>query len=124
MHIHLTRPNVGDFDDEEYQAAEEEIAREMDAEGVATQDIRKTATDGRFIEPSADTRRKATVASVNGYVEASGRDEHGNVIRRSTKDQAPRVEKDVYNPEIETFYDAMVRISEVFSSRLRRIRRQ
>lgn len=123
LHIHLTRPNVGDFDDEEYQAAEEEIAGEMDEEGVTTQDIRKIATDGRFLEPNAETRKKATVASVNGYVEASGRDGHGNSVSRSTKDQAPHVEKDVYNPEIETFYDAIVRVADVFSARLRRNRR-
>jgi hypothetical protein len=88
LDIFISRPNPDDLGDD--------FKRIMDgllAEGARSQKIEKIkAAKQPTLRPSEETRRLATIASMNGYVSGEGRDESGASVFESTEGH-PKVRK-------------------------------
>lgn len=100
--IRANRPNVGDYDGNPFKNLKEWMANQN-----ANTFEQKIASDNSDMQPSEETISLARVADENGYVTVSGRDHFNQAAQLSTKDTAPLVEQDSYNPKTTDVVDAL-----------------
>ncbi|MRN44931.1 MULTISPECIES: DUF4747 family protein [unclassified Brucella] len=88
LKIHMVRPNQDDINDEV-----EKVLKELEQQNATAQDIVLTARPGGDgLQPSKRAIAQAMAAELNGYVEASGKEDDGQPIRLSTKEH-PKILK-------------------------------
>jgi len=116
--IRANRPNVGDYDGNPFKHLKEW----MSDQNVNTFEQKITA-DESDMQPSEETINLARVADENGFVTVAGRDNFNQAIKLSTKDSAPLVEQDNYNPKTTTQMDALYFLARRIAESITRRRR-
>lgn len=119
LYIEAHRPNP-DFDEDDLQ----DFEQSLDDQNAKRLDMRLVAKDDAFLVPSEKVQVLAAIASENGYVEARGEDATGHSEVRSTKDRKPLVERDAFDPDAETSWDAFRRVAQNTVRGIRDRRRQ
>lgn len=102
LEIVLVRPNPDD-----HSADEREVLERLTRQDARRLDNTLYAAANEGLEPDADTKLLARVASSNGQVTGHGLDATGNVVIKSTIDK-PWVETASFNPEVQTEFDAFL----------------
>lgn len=88
LKIHMVRPNQDDINDEV-----ERVLHELEQQNATAQDVVLTARPGgEGLQPNKRAIAQAKAAEMNGYVEASGKEDDGEPIRLSTKEH-PKILK-------------------------------
>lgn len=96
LDIDLVRPNPDD-----HEADERRLLRRLSRQGAKKMVVNLVAASDHDLEPDAETRTLAKVASSNGKVVGRGRDSGGQVITKSTTEK-PMEENVVYFDEVQT----------------------
>lgn len=105
LEIVLVRPNPDD-----HQAAERRVLEKLSRQDARRQDTVLYAAANQDLEPDADTKLLAKVASSNGMVTGYGFDSAGNAITKSTTEK-PWVETAKFDPDVQTEFDAFLQKS-------------
>lgn len=88
LKIHMIRPNQDDINDDI-----EKVLQELEQQNATSQDVVLTAKPGvGGLQPNNRVVAQAKAAELNGYVEASGKEDDGQPIRLSTKEH-PKILK-------------------------------
>ncbi len=91
LKIHMVRPNSDDINDDV-----EKILQELADQNAKSQDTVLTASSGHDgLKPNQRHKIQAQAAEINGYVEASGKEEDGTAIRLSTKEHPKIIKVDM-----------------------------
>lgn len=106
--IHATRPNPGDYDEDDLAEFEESLVEQ----NAASVDLVLNAMEGEFLQPSDGTRTLTAISADNGFVVAKGQDEQGHPKTLSTKDESPFWQRKYFDPDVEIFGYAFVRMAQ------------
>jgi hypothetical protein len=106
--IHATRPNPGDYDEEDLAEFEESLI-EQNASSI---DVVINAEENGFLEPNDSTRTLMAISADNGFVVAKGQDEQGRPMTLTTKDKSPFWQREYFDPDREVFGYAFVRMAQ------------
>nr|WP_329760819.1 DUF4747 family protein [Stenotrophomonas geniculata] len=106
--IHATRPNPGDYDEEDLAQFEESLI-EQNASSV---DVILSAEEHSFLAPNDTTRTLMSISADNGFVVAKGQDEQGRPMTLTTKNKAPFWQREYFDPDREIFGYAFVRMAQ------------
>jgi hypothetical protein len=101
--IDLKRPNADDGNLEERR-----FLKKLEKQNAQRQIIELVAVSGLSIQPDAETRALASVASRNGNVSVVGRDEGGRRVEESTQEK-PLVKVEYVDSDEETSMDVLLR---------------
>ena len=96
--IRVTKPNPGDFSEEDF----EEIEKRLSDQNADRVEQVLHAEENKYLRPDEQTKTFARIASENGFVEARGAGQ-----KKSTKSLKPLVKKEPYDPDIETHADSL-----------------
>lgn len=107
LFIDAHRPNP-DYDEDDLREFEQSLVDQH----AKKLEMRLVAADNQYLQPSEKVQTIAAIAAENGYVEARGEDESGHTETRSTKNVKPLVERDTYDEEVETAWDAFRRVAQ------------
>lgn len=105
--IHAERPNPGDYDEDDLQAFSDDLG----GQNAKDIEVKLRAADDGFLSLSDRIKTIAAIGADNGYVEARGRDEAGNAETKSTKNGKPLVERNVFDSDVETAWNAFRRFA-------------
>jgi hypothetical protein len=105
LEIELVRPNPDDHFDEEKRLLER-----LEKQNARKMDVYLTSSHNASIKPDNETKMLARIASSNGYVKASGKDNTDKPITLSTQD-IPWVENMSYDTKLQQHTEALIKIA-------------
>ena len=113
LDIELVRPNPDD-----HEAEERRLLRRLSRQGAKKMVVNFVAASNNDLDPDAETRILAKVASSNGKVVGHGRDSSGQVVSKSTTEK-PMEQSVAYFSEVQTEQAAFLQKSAEIHAELR-----
>lgn len=102
LKIELVRPNPDDHHEQELK-----FLSKLEGQGAGKMTVEFKASKGNSLAPDQETKILAKVASSNGAVYASGRNQNGIPVKLSTVDM-PMIERIEFNQNTQTPLDALI----------------